>query len=128
MTIVEALAVKRCAFAFSSRTAGDFAAPALSALMESDGDELFNAMAASYDDRFLVASRLPLRHRSREVILFAVLEEEYVRRSNAAFVGNRPVSYFGQIAFYKAGSGTPILGIRAAAISLCATPTEPFEG
>lgn len=104
---------------------GKMGAPALVALMKSESDEIHNALSVCNDDLMLVASSIQIE--GRHTVVFAVLEEEFVNRSLVAFIGKRPVTFFGQIAYLKLGPTTAFsngeqanfIGIRSATITLC---------
>jgi hypothetical protein len=107
------------ALTFAMRTDDQSGDRVLADLKNIDSDEILNALCASNDDLSLIASRA--RIAGGDCIVFSVVDEKFLRRNMAAFIGNRGISYFGQVAhlvMYE--SGTPrLLGLRSAAISLC---------
>jgi hypothetical protein len=106
------------AMAFAIRTNAQQHGPAsLVTLMRCAEEEMLNALSVCQDDHYLAASTLGA---VADVVVFSVLDEGFVKRSLIAFSGIRPVSYFGQVAYRSQSSdGTTLVGIRAAAISLC---------
>lgn len=120
LKIIDSVFSGNRAMTLSIRTSEDAtSSAAMRMLMNSEMTEVHNALAVCNDDMILVASLLDLY--GVETVVFSVLEEAFVNRSLAAFTGDRPVSFFGQVAYLKIGaSHSPnVVGMRAAAITLC---------
>ncbi|MGD0399961.1 MAG: hypothetical protein ABSC04_13695 [Syntrophobacteraceae bacterium] len=66
----------------------------------------------SNDDHVLAASELTTRNPG--VIVFAVLEERFLKRTPAVFTVDRPISLFGRVAH----KGKHFLGIQLVSIAL----------
>jgi hypothetical protein len=112
------------AITFDLRTdeEGSIADRLLHSLYESESVEVFNVLSVCNDDLSLIASSILLS--DTEAVLFSVLEDRFVNRSLAAFIGQRPVGFFGQIAYVRDETTAPLgvprsIGLRTAAVSLC---------
>ena len=117
LKLLDRVTMSNRAITFAMRTEGKNAPKSLSLLINSESDEISNALAACEDDQYLVASTFVLA--GVDAVVFTVLEQKFVKRTLTAFIGNRPVSYFGQVAHLNVGkSEADFVGIRAAAISL----------
>jgi hypothetical protein len=105
------------AMTFCGRTDDEYGGPALQRLMQSESDELHNAMALTNDDHCLAASLL--RATSTDLVVYSSLNEKNLRRDVAAYAGQRPATYFGQVAYLRRDGRTTVMGVQPAAISLC---------
>jgi hypothetical protein len=82
-------------------------------LFESDSGELFNALAMSNDDHVLALSTLPTG--DGQILVFSVIEERYLKRNLAVFTIERPIRFFGRVAYIE---GHTFLGIQSVCIAL----------